>query len=82
MRVNPDNHPRKKDEYLTRLQSMSVAELREETGNKIWLSAYAANNPQSCFHWQVDYTYDEWNRRGMLQEYSHCYDRVFRSEVG
>lgn len=82
MRENPDNHPKKKEEYLLRLQSMSVEDLRKETEQKIWLSAFANNNPRACYHWQCDYTYDEWNRRGMLQEYGGCYDRVRRSEVG
>ena len=30
----------------------------------MWLSAYAANNPRSDYHWQCDACYDEAIRRG------------------
>jgi hypothetical protein len=81
MRENPDNAPEKKEAYKAKLQSMSDENLFKETKDKIWLSAYANNNPRSCFHWQCDFTYDEWQRRdGDSQRYGIAHKQVMRSE--
>lgn len=77
MRQNPSNTPEKKDEYRKKLQGMTDDQLRKETEDKIWFSAYAANNPNSCFHWQCDFTYAEWERRGRVDLYQRCHDRVW-----
>jgi len=77
MRANPDNAPEKKEAYKAKLQAMSDEELFKETKDKIYWSAWADNNPISCFHWQCDYTYDEWNRRkGNTDEYAYAYKKV------
>ena len=80
LRINPDNAPEKQEEYRQKLQAMSDKDLFQETKNKIWLSAYAANNPRSCYHWQCDATYDEWKRRGKTDEYECAYKQVLRNE--
>ena len=77
MRINPDNAPEKKEEYKVRLQAMADEELFKETKMKIWLSAYAANNPISCYHWQCDYTYDEWKRRDKIDQYGVAHSQSF-----
>ncbi len=81
MRDNPDNAPEKKEAYKLKLQSMDNDKLFDETKSKIWLSAYANDNPRSCYHWQCDYTYDEWVRReGNSEQYGKAHKEVMRSE--
>lgn len=76
---NPDNAPAKQAEYKAKPETMSDAELLEEAGKKIWLSAYANNNPISCYHWQCDATYDESARRGKPEIYSRAWKREAES---
>jgi hypothetical protein len=74
---NPSNAPEKQVEYKAKLQAMSDNDLYKETKDKIWFSAYASNNPRSCFHWQCDATYDEWQRRkGNTNEYRRAHKEV------
>lgn len=58
-----DNSGREKTVHLSRVIEMTDDELYEETKSKIWLSAFASNNPRSDYHWHCDFTYDEWVRR-------------------
>lgn len=78
-RHNPDNEPAKMEAYRLALEAMTDADLSRETKDKIWLSAYASNNPISCYHWQCDYTYNEWSRRGLTDRYQQAHDAVPRS---
>lgn len=75
---NPDNATEKQEEYRAKLQAMPGPQLYEETKDKIWLSAYANNNPASCYHWQCDFTYEEWTRRGQATRYAHAHTAVSR----
>jgi Mlc titration factor MtfA (ptsG expression regulator) len=75
---NPDNAPAKQAEYKAKLESMTDKELLTEGENKIWLSAYAANNPASCFHWHATYIYTEAERRGKPELYERAYTRARR----
>ncbi len=70
---NPDNAPEKQAEYKAKIEGMSEKELYDECRSKIWLSAYASNNPISCYHWQCDYCYDECARRGNPELYSKAH---------
>jgi len=71
------NYGKPRSDYLAKLQGMSRGELAEETKQMIWLSAYAANNPRSDYHWQCDATYDEWIwRDGDAKNYSRAHKRV------
>lgn len=75
-----DNYGRPKSQYLEKLAKMTYEELMCETKDKIWLSAYANNNPKSDYHWQVDACYDEWLRRdGNAENYEKAYNEVLRS---
>lgn len=74
--MNPSNAPHKKTEYQSTLEAMTDEKLFEETKSKIWLSAYANNNPRSCYHWQCDFTYDEWMRRGKGDQYGIAHKQV------
>lgn len=62
---NPDldNYGRPKAEYFAKLAAMTDPELYQECKSKIWLSAYANNNPRSDYHWQSDACYDESKKR-------------------
>ena len=76
-----DNHGRPKQNYVDKLGAMSDAALFEETKTQIWLSAYAANNPRSDYHWQCDATYDEWRKRNNVDQYGKAHKEVSK-EVG
>jgi hypothetical protein len=78
MRFNPDNAPAKKEAYKASLMTLADENLYEECRSKIWLSAYASNNPNSCYHWQCDYCYDESSRRGKIEE---IYSKAHRDEM-
>ena len=58
-----DNYGKSKLEYIVSIQGMTDEKLFEEMKSKIWLSAYANNNPRSDYHWHVDALYDEDKRR-------------------
>lgn len=76
---NPDNDPIKQEAYKVSLSKMSDEELYDETGRKIWLSAYANNNPISCYHWQLDATYDEWVKRQKTEMYIKAHKKQLRN---
>jgi len=78
MRTNPDNAPEKKEAYKLELQAMDDKQLYGECRKKIWLSAYASNNPVSCHHWRCDYCYDECARRGKAAE---IYGKAHKDEM-
>jgi hypothetical protein len=72
VRLNYSNAPEAKVAYQAKLDAMSDNELFAETKDNIWGSAYAANNPVSCFHWERDYTRAEWQRRGNAAQYGNA----------
>jgi hypothetical protein len=69
-----DNQGKPKADYLLKLIGMSDDQLYEEAKSKIWLSAYAANNPRSDYHFHCDATFDESERRG-----SDIYSRAYKA---
>ena len=77
-----DNYHRDKSEYFQRLLKMSQDELKAETKQKIWLSAFASNNPRSDYHWQVDAIYDVYHLRGQDDGYKQAYREVYIGEFG
>jgi len=68
-----DNNGNPKSDYIKRLEGKDDKALYRETENKIWLSAYASNNPSSDYHWHVDACYDECERRGKPDIYKKAY---------
>jgi hypothetical protein len=75
-----DNYGRPKVDYITKIGNMAYDELMKETKGKIWLSAYADNNPRSDYHWQCDACYDEWvKREGNNRSYSVAWSQVSES---
>ena len=69
-RERKDNYCKPREEYISKLAAMTDVELRKECNSKIWLSAYANNNPRSDYHFQCDYCYDECVRRDKVNIYS------------
>ena len=74
-----DNYGKPKSEYLEKLAGMDDDGLFAETKDKIWLSAYANNNPRSDYHWHADACYDECAKRGKPEIYQRAYDYNVRS---
>jgi hypothetical protein len=74
-----DNHGKPRSDYLARIAEKSDTDLFEETENKIWLSAFAANNPRSDYHWHVDACYSEWVKRGKPKEYERAFEAAKKS---
>ena len=70
-----DNYGNPKAGYLAKLSAMDDKQLRDACTDKIWLSAYANNNPRSDYHWQCDACYDECLNRDKvyIYEQSHKY---------
>lgn len=75
-KIELDNRGKPRSNYFDHLESMTDDELFEETKSKIWLSAYAANNPRSDYHWQCDATYSEWKKRGNTDQYAKAHKEV------
>jgi hypothetical protein len=80
--VGKDNYGKPKSEYLDEISNMTNEELHKETRKKIWLSAYANNNPRSDYHWHVDALYEEWGRRGIPEGYNKAYQEEYHANFG
>lgn len=76
--IGKDNYGRPKIDYLKKLVLMTDKELQDESENKIFLSAYASNNPRSDYHWHCDACYDECKRRKKDFIYKNAYNKVRR----
>lgn len=71
-----DNYKNPKTNYLKKIISMDDDQLLKECKDKIWLSAYAGNNPRSDYHWHCDACYDEFERRGKLELYKKAWEQA------
>lgn len=72
-----DNYGKPKQDYVDHIASMDMDKLKKETKDKIWLSAFANNNPRSDYHWHVDVCYDELMKRtGDDKVYTECFEKV------
>lgn len=65
-----------KQDYADKIAKMTDEELSKEMESKIWLSAYASNNPRSDYHWQCDATWAEGNRRNKSDLYIAAHKKV------
>lgn len=73
-----DNAGEPRQNYADRLVKMTDEELSKEMESKIWLSAYAANNHRSDFHWHCDATWEEGNRRNKPELYKAAHTKASR----
>jgi len=58
-----DNYKKPRIDYVRKVEAMDEAALLKEGESKIWLSAFAGNNPRSDYHWHVTALYLEMQRR-------------------
>lgn len=65
-----------KKEYAEQLAVLTDQQLEERAKDKIWLSAFANNNPHSDYHWQADATYDECKQRGKMEIWERAHKRA------
>lgn len=72
-----DNYGKPKSEFIDKLAGMDDEALQGEAEKYIWLSAYAANNPRSDYHWQCDATHAEAKKRD--PEKASIYDRAYKN---
>ena len=73
-----DNYGNPRQSFADKIASLDDAAFVKEAQHRIWLSAYANNNPRSDYHWQADACYDEAQRRGKPELYKAAYDYVAR----
>lgn len=65
-----------KSEWGAKLKKMNDDQLFSHCEQFIWLSAYAANNPRSDYHWLCDAGYHECHDRDKIDLYSRAHDRA------
>jgi hypothetical protein len=70
------NNGAPRQEFADKLASLHDEDFEECTEKKIWLSAYANNNPRSDYHWQADACYEEAIRRGRLNIYQRAWKKA------
>lgn len=73
-----DNYGKPSSEYIAKIAAMDDEGLVQETSNKVYLSAYAANNPRSDYHWHTDALYDEARRREKPWLYQRGWNSAYR----
>jgi hypothetical protein len=73
-----DNSGRQRQEFADKIAALDDKAFFDLTEKKIWLSAYASNNPRSDFHWQADACYSEANRRGNPEIYKQAWEKAAR----
>jgi hypothetical protein len=71
-----DNFGKPRQEFADKIASLHDEDFLECAQKKIWLSAYANNNPRSDYHWQADACYDEAVRRGKVELYQRAYEKA------
>lgn len=74
-----DNYGKPRQQYADRIAAMDDMGFLREAEQKIWLSAYAANNPRSDYHWHADVCHDEATARGKPELYDLAYRQAVRS---
>lgn len=76
LRVSGMGNEGPRQEFADRLFELTDDEFTTRAENAIWLSAYAANNPNSDFHWHADLCYYEALRRGKAELYDLAWKRA------
>ena len=74
-----DNYGRPRQAFADQIAALSDEEVVKLTEQKIWLSAFANNNPRSDYHWQADACYSEAKRRGKPELYQSAWEQAVRS---
>lgn len=71
-----DNAGKPRQEFADKIAALSDDGLFDVAEKKIWLSAYANNNPRSDYHWQADACWDEGQRRGKPEIYQRAWKKA------
>jgi hypothetical protein len=71
-----DNYGKPRQEFADKLAAASDKDYLDIAEERIWLSAYADNNPRSDYHWQADACYEEAKRRGKPELYSKAWEKA------
>ncbi len=71
-----DNSGKPRQIYANKIADMDETAFLQEAEQKIWLSAYANNNPRSDYHFMADACCDEANRRGKPELYTQAFNRA------
>lgn len=71
-----DNYGKPRQAFADKLAAADEAGYLKIAEDYIWLSAYAANNPRSDYHWMCDACYDEARRRGRPELYKRAWERA------
>lgn len=74
-----DNSGRPRQRFADEISALNDEAFCHAAENKIWLSAYANNNPRSDYHWQADACYDEAKRRGNPDLYKQAWEKASRT---
>ena len=74
-----DNGGKPRQLFAEKIAALDDDGFIKEAADRIWLSAYADNNPRSDYHWQADACYDEAKRRGNDGLYKTAYERAKRA---
>ena len=70
--------PRDAHAYAASIASMTDDELFDEAKTKIWLSAFASNNPSAPSHDDVDAIYAECHKREDTELYRRAHRAVMK----
>ena len=70
------NYGKPRQDFADKIAALDDEAFVKEAEQKIWLSAYADNNPRSDYHWQADACYDEAQRRQKPDLYKRAYEHA------
>jgi hypothetical protein len=71
-----DNSGKPRQDFAEKMAAMDDDAFVKEAEHRIWLSAYANNNPRSDYHWQADACWSEAQRREKPELYKLAFARV------
>ncbi len=71
-----DNSGKPRQAFADKIAALDDREFQAEAAHRIWLSAFANNNPRSDFHWQADACYADAARRGKPELYMAAWQAV------
>ena len=71
-----DNYGKLRQEFADMIAVVDDSGFVKVAEERIWLSAYANNNPRSDYHWQADACYQEAQRRGKPILYTKAWERA------
>ena len=71
-----DNYGTPRQAFADQIAALDDDAFVKEAEHRIWLSAYANNNPRSDFHWQADACADEARARGKPELYTTAWHKA------